>query len=76
MLIKVEGTIFSKDTETGALFTTSKSVIAENEARKKISKAMTDKNNEINSLKTKVNDLSTDIQEIKSLLTKLLQSKQ
>jgi len=76
MLIKVEGTIFSKDTETGALLTTSKSVIAENEARKKISKAMTDKNNEINSLKTKVDDLSSDVQEIKSLLTKLLQSKQ
>ncbi len=76
MLIKVEGTVFSKDTQTGALLTTSKSVIAENEARKKISKAMTDKNNEINSLKTKVDDLSSDVQEIKSLLTKLLQSKQ
>jgi seryl-tRNA synthetase len=76
MLIKVEGTVFSKDTQTGALLTTTKSVIAENEARKKISKAMTDKNNEINSLKTKVDDLSSDVQEIKSLLTKLLQSKQ
>jgi len=76
MLIKVEGTVFSKDTKTGALLTTSKSVIAENEARKKLSKAMTDKNNEINSLKTKVDDLSSDVQEIKSLLTKLLQSKQ
>lgn len=76
MLIKVEGTVFSKDTKTGALVTTSKSVIAENEVRKRLSKTMTDKNNEINSLKTKVDNLSTDVQEIKLLLTKILQSNQ
>lgn len=76
MLLKVEGTVFSKDTKTGALLTTSKSVIAENEARKKISKAMTDKNNEINTLKEQVGNLSQDMQQIKSLLTQLLQSRE
>jgi uncharacterized coiled-coil protein SlyX len=76
MLLKVEGTVFSKDTKTGALLTTSKSVIAENEARKKMSKAMTDKNNEINKLKHQVDNLTNDMQEIKSLLTQLIQSRQ
>jgi len=73
MLLKVEGTQYSKDTKTGALLTTSRSVIAENEARKKISKAMTDKNNEINNLKKQVEELSTDIKDIKTLLTQLIQ---
>jgi hypothetical protein len=76
MLLKVEGTVFSKDTKTGALLTTSKSVIAENEARKKISKAMTDKNIEINKINVQINTLKNDMQEIKSLLTHLIQSKQ
>jgi hypothetical protein len=76
MLLKVEGTVFSKDTKTGALLTTSKSVIAENEARKRISKAMTDKNNEINKMKEQVDILSQDMQQIKSLLTQLLQSRE
>jgi hypothetical protein len=76
MLLKVEGTAFSKDTKTGALLTTSKSVIAENEARKKISKAMTDKNIEINKINVQINTLKNDMQEIKSLLTHLIQSKQ
>jgi hypothetical protein len=76
MLLKVEGTVFSKDTNTGALLTTSKSVIAENEARKRISKAMMDKNNEINKMKEQVDILSQDMQQIKSLLTQLLQSRE
>lgn len=73
MLLKVEGTQYSKDTKTGALLTTSRSVIAENEARKKISKAMTDKNNEINNLKKQVEELSANMKDIKTLLTQLIQ---
>jgi uncharacterized coiled-coil protein SlyX len=41
-----------------------------------MSKAMTDKNNEINKLKHQVDNLTNDMQEIKSLLTQLIQSRQ
>jgi chaperonin cofactor prefoldin len=75
MLIKVEGTPFSKDTKTGALLTTAPSVLRENEARKKLSKSITDKNNEINTLRTKVEAISSDVNEIKSLLNQLLEKK-
>jgi len=75
MLIKVEGTPFSKDTRTGALLTTAPSVLRENEARKKLSRSITDKNNEINTLKSKVESISSDVNEIKSLLNQLLEKK-
>ena len=70
--LKVEGTNFVKDTRTGALLMTGRSALAENDARKKLAQRINGKNDEINNLKTQVDGLSSDIQEIKSLLTKLL----
>ena len=75
--LKVEGSNFVKDTRTGALLMTGRSSLAENDARKKLIQRLNGKNDEINNLKTQVDSLSTDIQEIKSLLTTLLkQSKE
>jgi hypothetical protein len=48
MLLKVEGTPYSKDTNSRALLATNKSLLKENEERKRMSKSITDKNNEIN----------------------------
>lgn len=76
MLVKVEGTNYVKDTETGAILSVSKSVLADNDKRKKLSKQITDRNNEINILKNKVNEISSDMNEIKSILKQILQSKQ
>jgi uncharacterized coiled-coil DUF342 family protein len=70
--LKVEGTNFVKDTRTGALLMTGRSALAENDARKKLAQRINGKNDEINNLKTQVDGLSSDMQEIKSLLTKLL----
>lgn len=75
--LKVEGTNFVKDTKTGALLMTGRSALSENEARKKLVQRLNGKNDEINNLKSQVDSLSTDMQEIKSLLTLLLkQSKE
>jgi len=77
MKVKVEGTSFVKDTRTGALLTTASSVLAENEARKKLAARINGKNEEINTLKQQVSELSSDIGEIKTLLNALLkQSKE
>lgn len=76
MYLKIEGSNFVKDSETGAILSVSKSIISDELKRKKLSKQMTDKNNEINTLKSNVSKLNEDINEIKSLLTQLLQSKQ
>jgi hypothetical protein len=73
MLVKVEGTSFVKDTTTNALLMTGRSALAENEARKKLSQRLSGKNDEINKLKTQVEDMSTDMKEIKTLLNALLQ---
>lgn len=75
--LKVEGTSLVKDTRTGALLMTGRNALQENEARKKLAERINGKNDEINNLKTQVDSLSSDMQEIKSLLTKLLkQSKE
>jgi len=75
--LKVEGTSFVKDAQTNALLMTGRSALVENEARKKLSERLSGKNDEINILKTKVDGLSSDMQEIKSLLNLLLkQSKE
>jgi len=77
MKVKVEGTNFVKDMNTGALLMTSKSAILENEARKKMAEKLKGKDQEINNLKMKVDDLSSDMKEIKDLLNSLLkQSKE
>ena len=52
---------------------TGRSALAENEARKKLSQRLSGKNDEINKLKTQVEDMSTDMKEIKTLLNALLQ---
>lgn len=72
MLVKVEGTPYSKDTKTKALLTTSKEVLAQNEARKKLSASLKGKDDEINKLKTQVGDMANDLVEIKALLQQLL----
>jgi hypothetical protein len=77
MRVKVEGTNFVKDMNTGALLLTSKNAIFENEARKRMGDRLRGKDEEINNLKMKVDDLSSDMKEIKNLLNSLLkQSKE
>jgi archaellum component FlaC len=56
---------------------TGRNALIENEARKKLADRMNGKNNEINNLKNQVEELSSDMKEIKSLLNALLkQSKE
>jgi hypothetical protein len=75
--LKVEGTNLVKDTRTGALLMTGRAALIENEARKRLAQRINGKNDEINNLKSQVDSLSSDMQEIKSLLTLLLkQSKE
>jgi hypothetical protein len=73
MRVKVEGTHFVKDVKTGALLTTSSSVLMENEARKKLASRLNGKNEDINNLKLQVSEMSNDMREIKTLLAALLQ---
>jgi len=72
MFVKVEGNQFVKNTENNALLTVNKTAIQENEARKKLASKLNSKNDEINTLKCKVEDLSDDIFEIKKMLKQLL----
>lgn len=72
MLVKVEGGQFVKDTNNRALLTVNKAVLQENEARKKLSGKITGQNDEINTLKNKVDSLNQDLSEIKMLLTQLV----
>lgn len=73
--LKVEGTNLVKDTRTGALLMTGRSALAENEARKKLVQRINGKNDEINNLKLQVEGISSDMQEIKALLTTLMQQR-
>lgn len=72
MLIKVEGTPYSKDTKTKALLTTSPEVLAQNEARKRLSASLKGKDSEINKLKSQMENVQIEMSEIKSLLQQLL----
>ena len=73
----IEGTSFVKDMKNGALLLTSKNALIENDARKKLAAKLNGKNEEINNLKSKVDELSADMKDIKELLNSLLkQSKQ
>jgi len=74
MLIKVEGTNFVKDTETNALLMTGREALAQNEARKRLLAEKNAKNGDINNLKSQVDNLSSDINEIKLLLTEMLKT--
>jgi chaperonin cofactor prefoldin len=75
MLVKVEGGQFVKDTGNKALLTVNRSVLQENEARKKLSQRINGKNDEINTLKTQVDSLSEDISQIKMMLNQLINQK-
>lgn len=73
MKVKVEGTDFVKDLNTGALLMTSKNAIIENEARKKLLERVHRKDDEINNLKGKMEQVSSDISELKKMLNSLLE---
>jgi hypothetical protein len=74
-LVKVEGGQFVKNRKNGALLAVNKNLIAQNEARKKLGMKINGNDTEINNLKTKIEELTTDIGEIKSLLNQLIQKK-
>ena len=73
--IKVEGDQFVKDRRNSALLATNKNLILQNEARKKLAANINSKNEEINNLKLKVETISNDMEEIKSMLRTLLVKK-
>lgn len=73
MFIKVEGTDYVKDTQSGAILMTGRTALVENEARKKLAHKINGKNDEINKLKDQVTNLTSEISEIKGLLVQLLQ---
>lgn len=74
MLLKVEGGQFVKDTKNNALLTVNPVAIQENEARKKLAQKLNSKNDEINTLKNKVDELSNDINDIKTMLKQLIKN--
>lgn len=76
MLVKVEGGQFVKDTNNKALLTVNRSVLQENEARKKLSGKLNGQNGEINTLRTQVDTLAKDMSEIKMLLNQLVNNKE
>ena len=72
MKLPVRGTNFVKDTTTGALLTVNPSVLAENEARKRLKAKLNSKNDEINKLKEQVDLLGQDMGDIKNMLKQLI----
>lgn len=72
MLLKVEGGQFVKDTSNKALLAVNPSVLQENEARKKLASRINSKTDEINTLKNEVKNLSSDLLEIKQMLSQLM----
>jgi ACT domain-containing protein len=70
--LKVEGDLYVKDKRTSALLTVNKNVLLQNEARKKLGQKLNSKDDEINSLKNKVEEITNDIGEIKTMLSLLL----
>jgi chaperonin cofactor prefoldin len=74
-LIKVEGDQFVKNKNNGALLAVNKNILIQNEARKKLGKKLSGNDNEINTLKNKIEEMSTDLVEIKSILSQLIQKR-
>lgn len=72
MLVKVEGGRYVKDTKTNAVLTVDKSVLLQNEARKKLSQSLNSKGEDIQKVKTEVESLKNDISEIKELLKQII----
>jgi peptidoglycan hydrolase CwlO-like protein len=54
----------------------SKNVLQENEARKKLSASLKNKDSEINNLKEKVDSINNDIRDIKDLLGQLINKRE
>lgn len=73
--LKVEGDLFVKDRKNGAVLAVNKNILIQNEARKKMGKKLSSNDAEINNLKSKIEELSNDMTEIKSLLKTLIQKK-
>lgn len=73
--LKVEGDLFVKDKKNGAVLAVNKNILIQNEARKKMGKKLSSNDAEINNLKSKIEELSNDMTEIKSLLKTLIQKK-
>jgi hypothetical protein len=74
-LVKVEGGQFVKNRKNGALLAVNRNVLAQNEARKKLGQKINGNDTEINNLKTKMEEMSNDMDEIKSLLKTLIHKK-
>jgi prefoldin subunit 5 len=74
-LVKVEGGLFVKNRKNGALLAVNRNVLAQNEARKKLGQKINGNDAEINNLKTKIEEMSNDMDEIKSLLKTLIHKK-
>ena len=74
-IVKVEGGQFVKNKKNGALLTVNRNVLLQNEARKKLGQKINGNDDEINNLKTKIEEMSNDMDEIKSLLKTLIHKK-
>lgn len=74
-LVKVEGGQFVKNKKNGALLAVNETILQQNEARKKLGKKISGNDAEINNLKTKIQEMSNDMNEIKSLLQTLIHKK-
>jgi uncharacterized coiled-coil DUF342 family protein len=74
-IVKVEGGQFVKIKKNGALLAINKTILAQNEARKKLGQKINGNDDEINNLKNKVVEMSKDMSEIKDLLKTLIQKK-
>jgi hypothetical protein len=74
-LVKVEGGQFVKNRKNGALLTVNRNVLTQNEARKKLGQKISGNDAEINNLKSKIEEMSNDMNEIKSLLKTLIHKK-
>jgi septal ring factor EnvC (AmiA/AmiB activator) len=73
--LKVEGDQFVKDKSTNAILAVNRNILLQNEARKKLGSKLKDSGDEINNLKLKVEQINTDIFEIKDMLKMLIQKK-
>ena len=61
MLIPVEGTQFVKDTSTNALLTVNRTAIEQNEARKRLSNNLKAKADDINNIKSQIDNGERDL---------------
>lgn len=74
-LVKVEGGQFVKNTKNGALLAVNRNVLTQNEARKKLGQKINGNDVEINNIKSKIEEMSNDMNEIKTLLKTLIHKK-